>query len=82
MSELKIIVNPTESIIAEDMLKCDVPVIIHKKLSKNELREVVKGMLAMKMRPVYIHYYTKSKVFTIGVKKEINNGQGTIQNHK
>jgi len=73
--KLKVIVNPTQEVIEEDMIKCDFPVIIHKKLEENELKQVIGGIIKKNLIPVYIHYYTGNKCYTIGVKNPKNKGK-------
>ena len=68
-TEIKIIKNPTDEIIEKNVKKADTVLIIHKKLGKKELKELIYGIIKSGFEPVYVHYYSGKGDFTIGIKK-------------
>ena len=68
-TKIKVIINPTDKIVEENIKKADTILIIHKKLNKNELKELIYSIIKTKFEPVYVHYYSGKGNYTIGIKK-------------
>ncbi len=70
-SNIEIIEDPTEEMIEKDVNKADIVVIIHGCRKKKTIQELVDmSKVDPNYQVVYIHFYSKDKKYTIGVKKK------------
>jgi len=69
MSELEIITDPSEEKMEEDIKKADIISVIHGCNNENDIKEAVKNFTEKSgLKIVYIHFYSKHKKYTMGVK--------------
>ena len=63
-------INPTDEIIDRDLEKCDSVLFFHNIESKFEFEKVKDRVIDLRKNDVvYIHYYSKTKEYTVGIKR-------------
>ena len=71
MNDLEIIENPTEEIIEKDVNKAAIVAIIHGSRKKKTIQELIDmSKVDPNFQIVYVHYYSKDKKYTLGIKKK------------
>lgn len=70
MNDLEIIENPTEEMIEKDVNKADIVAIIQGSRKKKTIQELIDiSKVEPNFQIVYIHFYSKDKKYTLGIKK-------------
>lgn len=67
MSEIEITTDPTSEQVDIDLEKADMITVIHSG-SKLEVKDFLDNYVNNELKPVYCHYYTENKTYTIGLK--------------
>ena len=67
MSKIEIITDPTTDIVDIDLERADVVTVIHKG-DAGEIKELLDNWKKDDVKPIYCHYYTDDKIYTIGLK--------------
>lgn len=67
MSKIEIITDPSMEVVDVDFEKADVITVIHSGKEK-DVRDLLDKHLNKEFKPVYCHYYTDDKTYTIGLK--------------
>lgn len=67
MSKIEIITDPTIEQVDIDAEKSDLTAVIHAG-NESEVREFLDIQKDAHLKPMYCHYYTKDKTYTIGIK--------------